>query len=372
MYYDAMGKKCKRRRKKNYKKGEKDAFLGEQGYDRKTNLGWGGAIMISGRQVVQHAADALGVLAESFPESFPQAIQALRQVRGKIICSGVGKSGHVARKVAGTLASTGSPALFVHATEAVHGDLGVMEPDDALIVFSNSGETPEVLRCVHHSACRLKIVVTSRHNSSLAFCCDVALILPEYPEACPLGLAPTTSCLMMMALGDSLALTLTSLKGFGRDQYRRLHPGGALGHRLSRVDQMMRAPAPLMHATSDPSAIVMRLVQDRIGCVGLVDDAGQIVRVVTAQNVPELMFRNLDETYGKSAVCPKKDCLVAVQNEARSATADPKAPCVAGDVSVFQALKKAQDAGVQHLFVHDGQGAWVGVFCADDGRHVRA
>lgn len=245
--------------------------------------------MTLGRLVIEKEATALATLADQFPENFPQAIQHLRTLRGKIVCSGVGKSGHVARKVSATFSSTGAPSFFVHPTEALHGDLGAVSQDDGVIVFSHFGETPELLRFIRHSQSRVKIAITSRAKSSLAFCCDVVLLMPELKEACHLELAPTTSAIMMMSLGDALALTLSSLKEFQKADYQRLHPAGALGHRLLTVDQVMKSPVPLVHEASSCQDILSQMVEHRLGGIGIVNDQGKLMRVVTHDHIPELL-----------------------------------------------------------------------------------
>lgn len=245
--------------------------------------------MISSRFIIQQEANALNHLADCFPDGFSEAVQSLRSIKGKVICSGIGKSGHVAKKVAATLSSTGTPSFFLHPAEALHGDLGVISSIDALLIFSNSGETSELLRLVHHSSVSTRIVITSKIDSSLAFCSDVVLLLPPLPEACPLGLAPTTSTIMMMSLGDALALTLSSLKPFHHDDYHRLHPAGALGQKLLTVDQMMRKPAPILSQKSSTEEIIMRMINRKLGCIGLVDENGVLVEVVTERHIPQLL-----------------------------------------------------------------------------------
>jgi arabinose-5-phosphate isomerase len=240
--------------------------------------------VISGRQVILQEMQSLQRLADQFPVSFPSAVQKLRQISGKIVCSGIGKSGHVAQKLSSTLSSTGSPSFFIHPSEALHGDLGALGPSDALIAFSNSGESVEVLRFVQHSQVQCRIAVTSSPASSLAFCSDEVLLIPHVDEACPMGLAPTASTVMMLALGDALALTLSSLRPFTKEQYKRLHPAGALGHKLLQVEQVMRRPPELLPPTACPKTILRAMMVSRIGCVGLANEQGVLERVVSSED----------------------------------------------------------------------------------------
>ena len=301
--------------------------------------------MTLGRLVIEKEATALSILADKFPENFPQAIQYLRTLRGKIVCSGVGKSGHVARKVSATFSSTGAPSFFVHPTEALHGDLGAVSQDDGVIVFSNFGETPELLRFIRHSQSKVKIAITSRAKSSLAFCCDVVLLMPELKEACHLELAPTTSAIMMMSLGDALALTLSSLKEFRKEDYQRLHPAGALGHRLLTVDQVMKSPAPLVHETSSCENILSQMVEHRLGGIGLVDDQGKLVRVVTHDHIPELL---------KGGAFQGGNPPMSVPPQMR----------------ILEALNLMKASQQNFLFVAHSLETVLGVFCHEDGVRV--
>lgn len=180
------------------------------------------------RRVLATEAEALGLLAAALNEAgFARAVSLLAGATGRVVVTGMGKSGHVARKIAATLASTGTPALFVHPAEASHGDLGMVVPGDAVLALSNSGETPELADLVAHSRrFGLPLVaVTGRADSALARAADVALVLPAAPEACPMGLAPTTSTTMQVALGDALAVALLTRRGFTAADFRAFHPG---------------------------------------------------------------------------------------------------------------------------------------------------
>ena len=193
------------------------------------------------RSVLGTEAAGLRALAAALDANFARAIAMLAACPGRIVVSGMGKSGHIARKTAATLASTGSPALFVHPAEASHGDLGMVLAGDALVLFSNSGETSELADLIAHAR-RFGlplIAVTGRATSALANAADVVLLLPPAPEACPMGLAPTTSTTMQLALGDCLAMALLNRRGFTDTDYHAIHPGGRLGAKLRRVREVM-------------------------------------------------------------------------------------------------------------------------------------
>jgi len=197
----------------------------------------------------------------------------------------MGKSGHVARKFAATLASTGSPAQFVHPGEASHGDLGMITSNDAIVALSNSGSTEELNDIIAFT--RLQaiplIAMTAKRGSALAEAADVALLLPDLPEACPMGLAPTTSTTLMVALGDAVAVALLERKGFTSSDFQVLHPGGSLGRRLLRVSDLMHQEQelPLCQRDAPMSEAVITISAKTFGCVGVLDDDGRLVGVVT-------------------------------------------------------------------------------------------
>ena len=224
-------------------------------------------------------------LASELIGSFAEAVQSLRACRGRVIVTGMGKSGHVGLKVAATLSSTGTPAYFVHPSEASHGDLGMITPDDAILAFSWSGETVELVNIVSYSrrfAVPL-IAVTSNPQSTLAQAAEIVLALPQAKEACPHGLAPTTSTIMQLALGDCLALALLESKGFTAIDFKALHPGGQLGARLKFVGDLMhkgdRLPLAPSHAAMAEALVVM--TEKALGCLGVVDGGGKLVGIIT-------------------------------------------------------------------------------------------
>src|SRR6185312_4249240 len=194
------------------------------------------------RRVLRTEIAGLEALLADLDGSFSAAVATLAQVKGRVTVTGMGKSGHIARKIAATLSSTGTPAQFVHPGEASHGDLGMIAEGDAVLALSNSGDTAELADIVAYAK-RFRILLiamTRRDGSTLAEAADVTLLLPASAEACPMGLAPTTSTTMMMALGDALAIALLERKGFSEGDFHALHPGGQLGRQLLRVGDLMR------------------------------------------------------------------------------------------------------------------------------------
>ena len=243
------------------------------------------ADIAAGRRVLDVESQALAALGQSLGDAFARACGALATAPGRVVVSGMGKSGHVGRKIAATLASTGTPAFFVHPAEASHGDLGMITKDDAVVALSNSGETPELSDIVAFTR-RFGIslvAITSKGESSLAQSADVALILPPIPEACPMGLAPTTSTTMMLALGDALAVALLERKGFSAADFRVFHPGGQLGQRLLKVSDLMHGgeSMPVVGSASPMDETILVMTAKSLGCAGVVDETGRLIGIVT-------------------------------------------------------------------------------------------
>ena len=218
-------------------------------------------------------------------EALAKAIDTIQSARGRVIVSGMGKSGHIGRKVAATLASTGTPAFFLHPAEASHGDLGMATPDDVILAFSWSGETAELADLIEYAkrfAIPL-IAATSRRESALGRAADVLLILPEVEEACPNGLAPTTSTTIQLVLGDALAVALIEARGFSAQDFRQFHPGGKLGARLHKVDDLMHTgeDIPLLPESAGMTEVILAMTGKRFGCVGLVNPAGALTGIIT-------------------------------------------------------------------------------------------
>lgn len=239
----------------------------------------------TGRAVINQEAQALTRLAETLGEGFAEAVQLLLDAKGRVIISGMGKSGHIARKIAATLASTGTPAHFVHPAEASHGDLGMMAQGDVTLMLSNSGETPELADMIAYTR-RFNIPligVASRKDSTLIRQSDVALILPQIPEACGTGVVPTTSTTMTLALGDALAVALMTHRKFTPEKFRDFHPGGKLGAQLSKVRDLMHSgdSLPVVAAGSPMSEVLLTISQKGFGVVGVTDTDGKLAGIVT-------------------------------------------------------------------------------------------
>ena len=237
------------------------------------------------RDVLVKEVRALDQLAAALDPSFNQMIEILAGVSGRVVVTGIGKSGHVARKIAATLASTGTPAMFLHPAEAAHGDLGMVGVDDALIILSNSGEMAELSVLIPYARrFGIPVVGWTRHaGSTLGQDADLAIVLPDIAEACPMGLAPTTSTTMMMALGDAVAVSLMKSQDFDSQNFHTFHPGGALGRRLTRVRDLMHQgdALPLIAENAMMEQAVAVMTQKGFGCVGVVDDAGNLAGIVT-------------------------------------------------------------------------------------------
>lgn len=236
-------------------------------------------------------------LSGPMARSFGAALQLLRTARGRVVVTGIGKSGHVGQKVAATFASTGRPAFFVHPTEASHGDLGMVTPDDVLLALSWSGETVELKPLITYSR-RFKVplvAVTSRAESALGQQADIVLALPRVKEACPHGLAPTTSTTMQLALGDCLAIALLEAKGFTAHEFKTFHPGGSLGASLKYVADVMHQgeQLPLARATDPMSDALVTMTQKSFGCLGIVDAKGKLIGMVTDGDLRRHMGEDL-------------------------------------------------------------------------------
>jgi arabinose-5-phosphate isomerase len=256
------------------------------------------------RAVLETEAAGLRALGAALDDRFAVAVALLARVSGRVVVSGMGKSGHVGHKIAATLASTGTPALFVHPAEASHGDLGMIVPGDAVLALSNSGETAELADLVTHTR-RFGIglvAITGRPESSLAQQADVVLPLPVAPEACPNGLAPTTSTTMQMALGDALAVALLTRRGFSARDFSRFHPAGRLGARLQRVASLMHSgdALPLVGPETRMDRALLVMTEKRFGVVGVVGADGRLVGVVSDGDLrramgPDLLGRTVAE-----------------------------------------------------------------------------
>lgn len=230
-------------------------------------------------------AQIRAALDNGLAEPFAAAVALMKAARGRVIVTGIGKSGHVGQKIAATFASTGTPAFFVHPSEASHGDLGMITPDDVILVLSWSGETVELKNIITYSR-RFKVAmisITARQDSALGLNSDVVLELPRAKEACPHGLAPTTSTTMQLAVGDCLAIALLEAKAFTAHDFKVFHPGGSLGASLKYVGDLMHRgdELPIASETSAMSEALVTMTQKAFGCLGIVDDKGKLVGIVT-------------------------------------------------------------------------------------------
>jgi arabinose-5-phosphate isomerase len=276
--------------------------------------------LAAAKRVLNQEADALRRLAESLDGAFLKALDVLFAVTGRVIVTGMGKSGHIARKIAATLASTGTPAQFVHPAEASHGDLGMVTSKDAVLALSNSGDAPELSDILGYAR-RWNIPVigiTMRPESALGTAADVTLVLPKTAEAGTIGHVPTTSTTMMLALGDALAVCLVERRGFSLEDFRELHPGGKLGQILLRVGNLMHVgdEVPLIGTEEAMSHALLIMTAKTFGCVGVVDDAGDLVGIVTDGDLrrhmgPDLLREKVGDVMTKGPVTIRANALAA-------------------------------------------------------------
>lgn len=239
--------------------------------------------LATGRRVIRREAGALETLAGALDEGFAKAVGLLMAAKGRVIVSGMGKSGHIARKIAATFASTGTPAHFVHPAEASHGDLGMVAEGDVLIVLSNSGETPELADLLAHAK-RFGIPligITSRDGSTVIRQATVGLLLPQVPEACEKGIVPTTSTTMTLALGDALAIALMEHRAFTPEHFRMFHPGGKLGAKLLKVRDLMHRDPPLVPESLPMGEALLEITRRGFGVVGVTDAQGALAGIIT-------------------------------------------------------------------------------------------
>jgi arabinose-5-phosphate isomerase len=311
--------------------------------------------LVAARAVLASEVAGIEALAAALDGGFLRAVETLAAVSGRVVVSGMGKSGHIGRKIAATLASTGTPALFVHPAEASHGDLGMILSNDAVLALSNSGETPELADLVGHSRrFGLPLIAMTREpGSALAQQADVVLLLPKVPEACPMGLAPTTSTTMQLALGDALAVALLNRRGFTAADFRQFHPGGRLGARLKRVRELMHegAALPLVAPEARMSDALLVMTEKRFGCAGVVDAQGKLIGVITDGDLrramgPDLLARPAGEimTAAPRSIAP--DALAA---EALHHMTDAARPITA----LFVVAPNTSGAPIGILHIHD-------------------
>jgi arabinose-5-phosphate isomerase len=302
-----------------------------------------------GRAILHDEARALDALADSLGAPFEQAVGLIHDCRGKLIVSGLGKSGHVGRKIASTFASTGTTATFLHLAEAIHGDLGMAAKGDVAILISQSGETAELEPVIDHfNHVGIPIIaITGNSGSMLAEAAAAVLILPHWAEVGPEAVAPTTSTTMTLALGDALAMTVMRQKGFSRTDFGRLHPGGSLGARLKPVSRLMHSgdQLPLVEAHTNMHDTVLEMSAKRLGVVGVTDETGNLVGVITDGDLRRHIEQGLDHEASEFM------------------TRNPKT--IAPDSLVDDALTLFEEYRITALFVVDG-GKPVGVLHIHD------
>ncbi len=286
------------------------------------------ADLVNARRVLETEASGLKALADDLDQSFVNAVGLLYDLRGRVVVAGMGKSGHVGRKIAATLASTGAPAQFVHPAEASHGDMGMVTKDDVVIALSNSGRTAELGDLIAYvTRYQIPMIgITAKADSVLAEASTVALITPKMEEACPMGLAPTTSTTVMMALGDALAVALLERKGFSAADFKVLHPGGQLGQKLLRVADIMHKSdeLPLVGKGLAMSDALLEMTAKSLGCLGIVDSEGVLLGIVTDGDLrrhmhPDLLSKTVGEVMTVNPTTLRPDAFateaVAVMND---------------------------------------------------------
>lgn len=299
------------------------------------------------RRVIEIEIAGLQALAENLNGAFGAAVQMILSARGRVIVSGMGKSGHIARKIAATLASTGTPAQFVHPAEASHGDLGMVTREDVALVLSNSGETPELADLIAHTR-RFSIPligVAARPDSTLLRQADVALVLPQAEEACGTGVVPTTSTTMTLALGDALAVALMEHRQFTPEHFRTFHPGGKLGAKLSKVADLMHRDMPLVSANTPMPEALLIISQKGFGVVGVTDAEGRLIGIVTdgdlRRHMDGLLSRSVAEVMTRT---PRTIAPTALAEAAVAVMNDCKITCLF-------AVEDGRPVGILHI--HD-------------------
>jgi arabinose-5-phosphate isomerase len=319
-----------------------------------TKPGPGRSLIESALRTLETEAGGITALAAAIRDgmgaSFIAAAQRIRAVKGRVIVTGMGKSGHVARKVAATLASTGAPAFFVHPGEASHGDLGMITPDDAIMALSWSGETAELKDLIDYSR-RFRIgliAITADATSTLAKAADVALVLPQAREACPHNLAPTTSSLMQLALGDALAIALLESRGFTPVDFGLLHPGGRLGALLKFTRDVMHSgtSVPLVPLGTKMSVAVLEMSAKGLGCVGITDGDGNLTGIVTDGDLrrhmrDDLLNARVEDIMTRSPKTIRPDQLVSEALEVLNST----------KITALFVVDAGRPAGIVHI--HD-------------------
>ena len=293
------------------------------------------SLLRRGVEVISIEAQAVQKLADSLDYSFVEACELIYSAHGRVVVTGMGKSGHIGRKWAATMAATGTPAIYVHPAEAAHGDLGMLVPGDVLIVISNSGNTSELRAFLRYAASiNVKVIgVAARPDSLVMQKADVKIHLPAVKEACPANIAPTTSTTVQLALGDALAMALIEMRGFSRDGMKLLHPAGSIGLRLTPVREIMHGPGrmPLVEVNEPMRDVIVTMTSRGFGIAGVLDKAGRLMGVITDGD----LRRHFDD--------------LAVATAEQVMTCNPKT--VMGDVPAEEALHFLNESQITSAFV---------------------
>ncbi len=303
------------------------------------------------KRVIREESDALKILSENLPENFESAIETIYMSEGRLVVVGIGKSGHIGRKISSTMSSLGQKSFFVHPSEAHHGDLGMIDPRDIILFISYSGESQELFPVIEYTkriGCKT-ISITKNNESKLARNTDIILRLPDIKEACPLGIAPTVSSTMTLALGDAMSISLLSKRGFTKEQFKMLHPGGQIGQNLMFSYDIMHKndELPIIKSGSSMKEAIISMTMYSLGCVGIVDHNNKLDGIITDGDLRrnmsnDLLTKKVDDIMTKNPISISKNILA---NEVLHMMEEKKITCV------FVVDEKKQPIGVIHL--HD-------------------
>ena len=288
------------------------------------------------KRTIDREIDTIIKLKESLNETFTQALDVMQNAKGRIIITGMGKSGHIGKKIAASLASTGTPSFFVHPAEASHGDLGMITEDDVVVAISNSGESKELVDILNY--CKrfgIKLIsITKNSESSLGKAGDIVLLLPNNGEACPLGLAPTSSTTATLVLGDILTAGLIERKGFTKSDFNARHPGGKLGSILQKVSDLMHTGSdmPILEENSDMQRVLLEMTSKRLGCVGFINSNGDFTGMLTDGDL-------------RRCLSPQ----ILQEKAINLMTKNPKT--ISKDVMASEAMKIMHDKKITNIFV---------------------
>ena len=276
--------------------------------------------IISAKRTIDKEIEALRIMESELDETLTKALDVMQYTKGRVIVTGMGKSGHIGNKIAATLASTGTPSFFVHPGEASHGDLGMLTKDDVVVAISNSGETKElsdiILYCKRYGI--PLIAITKNPDSTLGKTGDIVLKLPDDGEACPLGLAPTSSTTATLVLGDILAVRLLERKGFSKTDFRQRHPGGKLGSFLQKVSDLMHkgSEMPLVKEATSMQDALLEMTSKMLGCVGVTDGKGKLIGIITDGDLrrcltPDVLNKKVSDVMTRNPKTTGPDVLAA-------------------------------------------------------------